>query len=376
MAFPTPRNTITIAEKVLTGQSYSEPIMNEIIINELRSKVFMDADVAIEMGKPPGNWIFQRLVDLVNLGLVSIVTTDVTMGQIVKHHVNDAYQTLAPLRQPRFRNVVSDVLGIELPHKRNADWRLALKTQYDNGVAGMFGQLKAEIVSLDSVTPSEVFHDYVNDSGFFTPSNKPDQFADAFVFAAVAQNSSHDDPMIIVARDKDFVEPVKRKPGTILLKSIEELFASYALHLKVPELPKISEFLRNALTEDNFFRQEVELEDFELDRDWILSAIINDVTIANISAFDLFHDNDLVFAMVDVKVELAVAYRYRSLDRARDDYHNAYCKTSGIAEIALFAAINLEIGVPVTLEEVKLREYVLRFDQPISNKTYLQVYRK
>ena len=81
--------------------------MNEVIINELRSKVFMDADVAIAMGKPPGNWIFQRLVDLVNLGLISIVTTDVTMGQIIKHHVKDAYETLAsftpvPLSQRGF----------------------------------------------------------------------------------------------------------------------------------------------------------------------------------------------------------------------------------------------------------------------------------
>ena len=240
----------------------------------------------------------------------------------------------------------------------------------------MFGQLKAEIVSLDSVTPSVVFHDYVNDSGFFNPSNKPNQFADAFVFAAVAQHATHDDSIIIVARDNDFDEPVKRKPGTILLKSIEELFASYALDLKAPELPQISEFLKNALTEDNLFRQEVEVEDFELDRDWILSAIINDVLIGNVSAFDLFHYNDLVIAMVDVKVELVVAYRYRSLDRVRDDYDIDYGKTSGIAEITLFAAINLDNGVPVTLEEVKIREYVLRFDQPISNKTYLQVYRQ
>lgn len=98
--------------------------MNEVIIADLRYKVFLDADIAIGMGKPPGNWIFQRLVDLVNVGLLSIVTTELTIGQIVKHHVNDAYKTLEPLRESHFRNVVSNVLGIDLPHKRNADWRL------------------------------------------------------------------------------------------------------------------------------------------------------------------------------------------------------------------------------------------------------------
>lgn len=51
-------------------------------------------------------------------------------------------------------------------------------------------------------------------------------------------------------------------------------------------------------------------------------------------------------------------------------------KTSGTAEIALFAAINLGDGVPMTLEELKLREYVLRFDQPIYNRTHVEVYRQ
>ena len=237
----------------------------------------------------------------------------------------------------------------------------------------MFEQLKAEMVSLDRVTPSEIFHDYTNNSGFFSPSNKPDQFADAFVFAAVVQESTNDDPMIIVARDNDFDEPVKRHPGTVLLKSIEDLFAWYALDLQAPDLPRFSEFLRNALTQDNLFRQEVELEDFKLDRDWIFSASINDVIVGNVCAFDLFHD-DLVIAMVDVKVELAIAYRYLSRDHGGYVYESNSHQTSGTAEVALFAAIDVEDGLPITLQEVRLREYVLRFDQPISGMTYLRIY--
>ena len=349
--------------------------MNEVITNELRSKVFIDADVAIAMGKPPGNWIFKRLVDLVNVGLVSIVTTDVTVGQIMKHHVKDAYETLAPLRQSRFRSLVSDILGIDLPRKKNADWRLTLQTHLENGVAEMFEQLKAETISLDRVTPSEIFHDYTNSSGFFSPSSKPDQFADAFVFAAVVQESTNDVPMIIVARDNDFNEPVRRHPSAVLLKSIEELFAWYALYLPAPDLSRISEFLGNALTQHDLFRQEVELEDFELDRDWMFSASVNDIIVGSVSAFDLFHD-DSVIAMVDVKVELAVAYRYRGRDRGGYVYERNRHQTSGTAEVALFAAIDVENGVPITLQEVTLREYVLRFDQPISGTTHLKVYQQ
>ena len=345
--------------------------MNEVILKELRSRVFMDADIAIGMGKPPGNYIFQRLVDLSNLGLISIVTTDLTMWQIVKHHVNDAYELLAPLRESRFRNVVSNVLGIDLPNKRNADWRLTLKTHYENGVAEMFGKLKAEIVSMDGVTPSDIFNDYMNDSGFFNPNNKPNQFEDAFVFAAVVEHSTNDDPIIIVARDNDFNEPASANPNVALLKSIEELCAWFALGMETPELPGIDTFLRGALLKDELFRHEVELEDFELDSDWILNAHINDIVIRSVSAFKLFHD-DMVIAMVNVKVNLEVSYRNLGGDSYGYDNKVESSQTSETAEIALFAALDVEEGVPIAVEEVKLRGYDLWFSQPISNTVRLQ----
>ncbi len=341
--------------------------MNEVIIKELRSKVFIDADVAIGMGKPPGNWIFQRLVDLVNVGLISIVTTDLTIGQIVKHHVDDAYKTLAPLRESRFRDLVSNTLGIDLPRKSNANWRQSLKTQYENEVSEMFNKLKAETVSLDQVTSSKIFSDYINDSGFFNPKNKPDQFADAFVFLAVAENANSENPMIIVARDNDFNEPAKETPDVVLLKSIEELFAWFALEIKAPGLPNIDEFLKHGLVNNELFKQEVELEGLELDNDWILDAHINDVAIENVSAFELFHD-DIVIAMVDVKVKLAVGYRSHDSFRYETEWH----PRSETADIALFAALDIEEGVPVAIQEVKLREYVLRFNQPVSDTVRVQ----
>ena len=341
--------------------------MNEVIIKELRSKVFIDADVAIGMGKPPGNWIFQRLLDLVNVGLISIVTTDLTIGQVVKHHVDDAYKTLAPLRESRFRDLVSNTLGIDLPRKSNANWRQSLKTQYENEVSEMFNKLKAETISLDQVTPSKIFSDYISGSGFFNPKNKPDQFADAFVFSAVVENANSDNPLVIVARDNDFKEPAKETPGVVLLKSIEELFAWFALEIKAPDLPNINEFLKHGLVSNELFKQEVELEDLELDNDWVIDAHINDVAIENVSAFELFHD-DIVIAMVDVKVELAVGYRSHDSYRYETELH----PRSEIADIALFAALDFEEGVPVAIQEVKLREYVLWFNQPMSNTVRIQ----
>ena len=343
--------------------------MNEVITKELQTKVFIDADIAIGMGKPPGNWIFQRLVDLVNVGLIAIVTTDVTRGQIVKHHVDDAYKALAPLRESSFRDMVSNILGVDLPRKTNANWRLTLKTQYENGVAEMFNKLKAETVSLDHVTSSEIFSDYINKSGFFNPRNKPDQFTDAFVFAAVVAPSNSDNPMVIVARDNDFDEPAAEAPGVTLLKSIEELFAWFALEIRAPDLPGIDEFLKHELMDNELFKQEVELEEMDLDGDWILNAHINDVAIERVSAFELFHD-DMVIAMVDVKVELAVDYRGR--DGYGYDYEIEPNGRTETADIALFVALNVEEGVPIAVEEVKLRDYVLQFNQPISNTVSIQ----
>ena len=47
---------------------------------------FLDANVVIRVGKPPGAPLMPRVADLVEAGLVRVVTTDLTKAEVAKKH--------------------------------------------------------------------------------------------------------------------------------------------------------------------------------------------------------------------------------------------------------------------------------------------------
>ncbi len=312
--------------------------------------------------------MFHRLVDLVNVGVISILTTDVTIGQIVKNHVTDAYKSLEPLRTHEFRhfrNLVSDLLDVELPRKRNAEWRQFLRDTYQEGVANMFGQLNAKRITLDHVIPSKVFDDYINSSGFFDPKNKPNQFADAFVFAALVDDTAEGDRIIVVARDDDFDIPARAVPNVTILKSTEDLFAWFALEIEAPEIPGIATLLEDTLLVDELFANAVNFDDFDIDNKWLLNSEIKQVKVGDISAFKLFYD-DLVIATVKTEVTLDISCTPVDPNNLGADDATEPDHVSGQASIEFFGVINVGEGnSPVELAELSLRKYELQPDPPI-----------
>ena len=70
-------------------------------------KVFFDASSFITVGAPPGNVAFQRLVDLVNHGSISVVTTDLTIKEVINHHTRETFNVLRPLATPRFQRLAA-----------------------------------------------------------------------------------------------------------------------------------------------------------------------------------------------------------------------------------------------------------------------------
>lgn len=49
-------------------------------------QVFLDANIVIQTGKPPGGPTIKRLIDLVDVGIIAVVTTDLTVTEVVKKH--------------------------------------------------------------------------------------------------------------------------------------------------------------------------------------------------------------------------------------------------------------------------------------------------
>jgi hypothetical protein len=78
-------------------------------------KIFLDANVVIRAGKPPGGPLIPRVADLVAAGYVTVVTTDLTKVEIVNRR-----PTLTPPRlgskwlyQQRNCIFLDDLIGVQ-----------------------------------------------------------------------------------------------------------------------------------------------------------------------------------------------------------------------------------------------------------------------
>ena len=147
-----------------------------------RVKVFFDANIIIQAGKPPGGPLISRVADLVNAGLIKVLTTDLTVAEVAKKHADNDYEVIKEVGRPHFRKIMSEHLGISLPNINKAELKLSISKKYSELVAAMFAHLKAKTLAIDDIKPSKVFTAYTEKSGFFTGEGKRDQFPDAFIF--------------------------------------------------------------------------------------------------------------------------------------------------------------------------------------------------
>lgn len=59
------------------------------IVPDKPAKVFLDANVVIRAGKPPGGPLIARVIDLVRAGFITILTTDLTKTEVAKRHAGN-----------------------------------------------------------------------------------------------------------------------------------------------------------------------------------------------------------------------------------------------------------------------------------------------
>jgi hypothetical protein len=224
--------------------------------------VFLDANVIIRTGKPPGGPLFHRLADLVKAGFITVLTMDLTKDEIIKKHVENDYEVVKEFGRPHFRKLIEGLCSMPLPEIDKAELKSRLWKQHADGVAKMFEALKAKTLSIDDVKPSAVLDAYTHRTGLFTGEGKKDQFPDAFILERVRAEASSSVPLILVADDKDFKVAVKDSDNLSVLKTIEDLFKMLGLQVEIPE---IDDFL------DEQKDEVIELFDAEL-KNWILDA--------------------------------------------------------------------------------------------------------
>lgn len=203
-----------------------------------KAKVFLDANILIAAGKPPGGPQLARVYDLTRTDRITVLTTDLTMSEIARRHAQNDFKEIKEICRPSFRKTLEETMGIQVQEIEEGKLRENLYMKYRSSVWNMFKDMMgARTLTVNNVKPRDVFSDYVYGKGFFAEgTGKKDQFPDAFVFECLKQEASGKEPVIIVSNDKDFVQPVIGQQNISLVESLPGLFDKLGLKMEVPEI--------------------------------------------------------------------------------------------------------------------------------------------
>jgi hypothetical protein len=329
-----------------------------------KPKIFLDANIVISAGKPPGGPELARVVDLVEAGLVTVVTTDLTIGEVAKKHTLNDFELIREIGQPHFRRVVETATGVRLPEIKRAELKQKLTADYQASTKAMFTGLRAKTLAIDSVKPSIVLAAYAAGEGFFGGEGKKDQFPDAFAFECLKQEASEKEPVIIVSQDRDFVRPVEGVTHISLVASLADLFAALGLQIEVPEIDDFLEDHKEELVEAvdrelaNWGLQG-DVEDSEIDE-----TTVTEVDIEDVMAFRPTEKGDPILVVARLVAKADVSYTHPDWDNASYDSEDKILiprdEVSGETEVELQLNVSISIlvdgdGEPAQIEELQFR---------------------
>lgn len=330
-----------------------------------KRKVFLDANVVIQAGKPPGGPIMSRVVDLVNAGIIKVITTDLTVTEVAKKHTENDYEIIKEVGRSHFRKVVKEHLGSSLPSLSKTKIKEKILIEYTKQVAEMFDSLKSKYLLIDHIKPSTVFTAYAEGSGFFTGEGKKDQFPDAFIFECLKAEASEKTPVIIISNDGDFDIPVKNINDISLLKTIPDLFQILGLQVEAPEVDlflgqnekKLIGIVDKELSDWGL--QVNDVEDAEIDE-----ISVTKVELTDVISFGSIDKSSSTLVVGTAEITATISYTHPNWDEAMYDSEDKvlipFDNVNGKKEISLHAEFSMSIivdkeGEPVEIDAFRFR---------------------
>ena len=328
------------------------------------TKVFLDANVVIQAGKPPGGLILSRLKKLIDAGFITVLTTDLTCQEVAKKHADDDYKVIKEVGQSHFRKIVEKVVGTKLPNITKSELRAKIAEAYTQSTTAMFKDLRCKTLVIDNVKPSIVFSAYAAREGFFTHEGKKDQFPDAFIFECLKAEATREEPVIIVSNDSDFDKPVKSEAHISLVKSLPELFETLGLQVDAPEVTDFLECHKKQLVE----AVDGELEDWGLIGD-VEDSEIEETNVTEVEAMDLMsfgsaNKGGPILVVGSLSVKVNVSYTHPDWNHAvydsEDKRYIAFEDVSGETEVSFDVDVSMSVAVdedgnPERIEELSFR---------------------
>ncbi|MCH7693970.1 MAG: DUF4935 domain-containing protein [Proteobacteria bacterium] len=328
-------------------------------------QVFLDANVIIQDGKPPGGPLFARAIDLVKGGFISVLTTDLTKTEVAKKHIENDYNVIKEMGRTHFRKIAQVTLGVKLPEVNKTEIKDALSKKYVTETEEMFSALEAKTLSIDSVPPSVVFDAYAEEKGFFSGEGKKHQFPDAFIFECLKAEASEKTPIIIVSDDGDYDKPSNNEEYISVRKSIPELFKMLGLEVKAPGIEAFlkahhDQFLELVNSELNDWG----LEATDVEDAYIEETAVNEIELVELTKFGKATKGDDILVIGTAQITANVSYTHPDWDTAIYDSEDKvlipFEDVSGETEIILEAEFSMSIlvdenGEPTEIEDFKFR---------------------
>lgn len=314
-------------------------------------QIFLDANIVIRAGKPPGGPEIERIGDLVDAGLIRVLTTDLTVAEVSKKHSANDFDVIKEVGRPHFRRIVEDVIGAKLPDVTKSDIRTALDKQYPESTSAMFKSLKAKVLEIDDVKPSAVFASYAAASGFFSGEGKKDQFPDAFTFECLKAISTKKSPVIIISDDRDFVSPASQEDNITVLKSLPDLFKHLGFEMAAPPAENFLEENTDALAK--LVNRGIEdwgligdVEDSE-----VYDVVVDEIEIEKVAAFKPVEDGDSVLAIATLRVSARASFTHPDWDSASYDSEDKilipWNDVSGETDLQF----SVDVSIPIAVDE-------------------------
>jgi predicted nucleic acid-binding protein len=325
--------------------------------------VFIDANIFIADRRPPGGDTVRALKNLARSQKLRVLTTDLTILEIIKHFSRQDEDKLPGLSKRGVRTLIKEIVGVEIPEIDKHDLRERIWSRVETAVRDMLAATKAEIISIDGVTPSSVFSAYARGTGIFDGSAKKDQFPDAFIFEALKERASKEKHLFILSSDSDFAAVASGLETITHLKSVADLLQR--LDLEISE-EGIEEFIRSE--EDRFGElilgelrdRFVTVNDGFSDLDGEITSV-NQLDFVNIDEFQT-QPNE-VFVTGRVSVSASVSYSGPDMSTATYDSEDKvaypFRDISGEGEFDIDVDFTMTVlldsnGVPEEIESVSV----------------------
>lgn len=303
-------------------------------------RIFLDTEVFVSASFNYQNSLFKKLVDLVEKGELVLYLTTVTRQEIlsnIEKEVNLSDSSLKKLHK-EFRKKAKIFYNhhdfkslFSLSYSKNE-----ISQDLKNQFLDYLEKVKAQILTLDKVSPEDIFEKYFNNLAPFKEGKKKNEFPDAFAIAALEKEAIDNQFKIyVISKDNDWQTACGRNKNLICLENIEKFLEQQIIvATKYKNINLYYEFLDNNFEQ---FKQKItgNFEELEFSlgggydfADWGSEEI--EVTVESIELKEktLVEINDEIMAFeLNIEISFLADVRYDSLefaifDREDDRYYN------------------------------------------------------